>query len=482
MRVRSALAIVCVLVATFGGGLAALWTFSSDHRLSAGRVSLSVDPFHQGALDLYVPLVDWGVRFKDVRMPARLHVDVRAIDRAAVADLAQGGHVRVEGVRGEARDAIADYLRKLVVVVGLVALALGALTALAVRSPRVPRLRLLFGLAGAGAALWMAAVAVALPPRGRLDNPDYYARGTDIPVALRAVEDASRSAGTLSEELDDQLVGLARLVEAPGARRALGGLPRLTIASDLHNNVLALPTLRRAAARGPVLFPGDLTDSGTPLETRVVRRVVRTGRPFVFTAGNHDSDRLSRSLARAGAIVLTQRGRLLPGRRHGPMVVRVAGLRVAGYTSPNVRHAADGYRDRGSAITPAEQADFLGWLTPLVGHVDVVMVHEPQLVAAALHVLRADPPAHPLVFAVGHTHRQAVDADRDVAVVNGGTVGAGGTSNLGDGSSLGLAVLTYSARPFRPFAADLVRIDPGNGSAAARRVRLDQLGGAPAGR
>jgi hypothetical protein len=31
--------------------------------VSAGTIALSTSPFHGGALDLYVPLVDWGVRF-----------------------------------------------------------------------------------------------------------------------------------------------------------------------------------------------------------------------------------------------------------------------------------------------------------------------------------------------------------------------------------------------------------------------------------
>src|SRR6185503_9363197 len=110
------------------------------------------------------------------------------------------------------------------------------------------------------------------------------------------------------------------------------------------------------------------------------------------TAGNHDSDASMRRLARAGAIVLTQRGRLLPGRPAGPVVVRVAGVRIAGYTSPNARRRRDGYRDRGAEVTREQQADFLGWVLGLVGKVDIVMVHEPALVAGAVKVLRADPP------------------------------------------------------------------------------------------
>jgi predicted phosphodiesterase len=325
-------------------------------------------------------------------------------------------------------------------------------------------------VAAAGGVAWALAVAFLLAPRGRFDQVEYYARGSDIPVALRALEAATTSADRLSEELDSQLVGLARLVQAPGERPSLRGLPRFTVASDLHNNVLALPTLESAASGGPVLFAGDLTDRGSPLEASVSQRVVDAGHPFVFSAGNHDSDTLMRGLARRGAIVLTQRGRLRPGHRAGPVVADVHGVRVAGYTSPNLRRHSEGFRDHGADITREQQADFLGWLLPLVGKVDVVLVHEPALAAGALRVLRSDPPARPLLFVVGHTHRQAVDPTENITVVNGGTIGAGGTGNLPEHQVIGLAEVIYRARPFVPRAVDLVRIDPGDGSAKAQRV------------
>jgi hypothetical protein len=102
----------------------------------------------------------------------------------------------------------------------------------------------------------------------------------------------------------------------------------------------------------------------------------------------------------------------------------------------------------------------------------VVLVHEPALAAGALRVLRADPRARPPLFVVGHTHRQDVDADGGVTVVNGGTIGAGGTGNLPERQVLGLAEVIYRPKPFVPRAVDLVRIDPGDGSAKAQRVPL----------
>jgi predicted phosphodiesterase len=450
-----------------------LATFRQDHRLAVATVRMSVHPGGDGALALYVPLVDWGVRFPVVRLPAELRLDVRSVDRGAVERIARNQRVDVQALHGQVRGAVAAYLRTLVLLVLAGALALGGLVALAVRSREGPRVRWLLACAGAGAVACATVVALLLPPRGPLDEPRYFAHGADIPRALRLVESATRSSHQLGQELDGQLVGLARLVIDPAGLATTAGAPRLTLASDLHNNVLALPALRRAAAGGPLFFAGDLTDRGSPLEAAVTRTVVRAGHPLVFVSGNHDSTTLERGLAAAGAIVLSRRGRLRADGTYGPRVVRVAGLRVAGYDDPYLRrpgHAA--------ATDPhpsaAQQAAFDAWLHGLQRSVDVVMVHEPSLAAQALRRLAADPPSHPLALLVGHTHRQDLRAGGDVVVLNAGTAGGGGTGNLTEHQPIGVAVLLYALRPrFDPLAADLVTIDPGSGDVTASRRRID---------
>jgi predicted phosphodiesterase len=464
-----------VVLATLAGGLLGLSTFQQDKRLSVGTVSLSVEPFHPGALDLYVPLVDWGVRFDAVRLPVRLHADLRSVDRRAVERVAQAGSLDLTVVRRDARDAIASYLKALIAFVVACAALLGLLVASAVRSRAGPRLRWRGGVALATAAAIGIALVVLLPPRGAIDSPQYYAFGPDIPRALQAVEAVQRSSHNLDQELESQFVGLARLVVDPGRRTPLAGRPSFIVASDLHNNLLALPTLERAAGGGPVLFAGDVTDRGSPLETSLAKRIVRLGHPFVFVSGNHDSDTLEAELARDGAIVLTENGQLEPGGSRGDVIVSAAGLRIAGYSDPFVRRSREDFRDRyDRAPTPAMQDAFTAWLRPLIGKVDVVMVHEPALIAPALALLRDEPPSRPLVFVTGHTHQAAVEHFPGVAVVNGGSVGAGGTGNLAENTPIGLARLIYTADPaFQPLAADLVTIDPGTGSATARRERLD---------
>src|SRR5688500_10230919 len=137
---RRFLAVIAVVVATLGGALVAFSTYTAERDVSVGTVRISIEPFDSGALDLYAPIVDWGVRFPVVRMPARVKVDIRSVDREAVARVAEGGEVDVKELRGDAEDAIASYLRELIALTLAAALLLGTLAALALRAADV-RLR-----------------------------------------------------------------------------------------------------------------------------------------------------------------------------------------------------------------------------------------------------------------------------------------------------------------------------------------------------
>ena len=140
-RLRTPLAIALVVLAGIAGGLIALVSFREDKRLSVGTVTLSTTPFHRGALDVYVPLVDWGVRFRSVRFPARIHVDVRSVNRKAATRIAAAADVDVKSLRHEANDAIASYLRALLGIAFGASLAAGLVAAFALRSRAGPRPR-----------------------------------------------------------------------------------------------------------------------------------------------------------------------------------------------------------------------------------------------------------------------------------------------------------------------------------------------------
>lgn len=477
---RRALSIFFVVLATCAGSYLALVAYHQSTTLSVGEIRMSVSPGHRGALDVYVPLVDWGARFEAIQAPIRLRVDLQTVNRGVATGLAQGQSLDIEKVRIEAESALRTYLIRLFVLTVLAGAALGLLTAFAIRS-RVPRLRWTSSATVVVSIGIGVAMVLTIPPKGEISNPQYYAHGPDIPRALEAVAAAQRTPGALNQELDAQLVGLAQLVVEPGRRQSLSGQPTITVASDLHNNTVALSVLERAVGDGPLFFVGDLTDRGSPLETNLVRRVAHLGDPFVFVSGNHDSDYLSQELADEGAMVLTRRGRLKADGTFGPIINKAAGLRVAGYEDPFERKLADSFADvYETPMPPAEQYEFVQWLRPLIGKVDVVMVHESGLLGTALQVLKDEPPQSPIVFLVGHTHKTALAKQPGVTVINGGSIGAGGTGNLGESTPLSLARFVFTTQPsFQPLAADLVSIDPGTGNSSARREILEPVGSTP---
>ena len=364
-----------------------------------------------------MPLVDWGVRFEDaIRVPARLSVDLRTVDRATVASVAQGGSLDIQRVRAEARDAIAGYLRKLSRLAltargrsgcswrspSAIARDRGFATPSRPRSSRPPRSAVAF--------------VVLVPPRGEMDEPQYYAFGPDIPRALEAVEAAQRSTRQLDQELDAQLVGLARLVAEPAGRTPLADRPRITIASDLHNNFLAAPILERATDNGPLLFAGDLTDRGSPLEARLVSRVA--GSAPVRLRVRQPRLGLARARPRRARRGRADPARPAEGRRHVRRTDRRRRRAARGrlqrpVPAPLGRELPGPLR---AVPSPAQQDAFTAWLNTIIGEVDVVMVHEPALIEPALAILEDEPPDHPLVFVTGHTHQAAIEHEAAVTV------------------------------------------------------------------
>src|ERR687889_930674 len=93
------LTVLAVIAATLAGAYLALVSFRQERDLSVGSIRLSVSPGHRGALDVYVPLVDWGARFESIRLPVRLRVDLRTVDRRTVTRVAQAGTLDIQNVR-----------------------------------------------------------------------------------------------------------------------------------------------------------------------------------------------------------------------------------------------------------------------------------------------------------------------------------------------------------------------------------------------
>jgi hypothetical protein len=99
-----------------------------------------------------------------------------------------------------------------------------------------------------------------------------------------------------------------------------------------------------------------------------------------------------------------------------------------------------------------------------------VLVHENGLAQFLARQLQDQDYPHRLVILTGHDHRQHIDLYGHIAVVDGGTVGAGGVFGAAK-SPVGFAHLNL-APGGRLISADLVRAQPFTGSAQADRVVL----------
>jgi predicted phosphodiesterase len=326
-----------------------------------------------------------------------------------------------------------------------------------------------------GATIWQAQRTF---DERALDHPTYYARGAELVQLLDAAANARRAGDGYATKVQGAVRGFASLLADPGAGRIDDTQPAL-LASDLHNNRIALDSLRPYASDKPVFFVGDFGNTGSAAETRLLAPgIAALGRQVIAVSGNHDSSLMMRSLARRGAIVLTRDGVLRPDGRYGAPMVEFAGLRVAGFDDPQEWHGANPANPRRifsfaelpdpQQATERAQRQLLRWFDRLPRRPDVVLVHQnglAQWLARTLHDRGYD---RRLTILTGHDHRQHVTSYGAITVVDAGTVGASGLYGVGH-DSVGLGELHFNPGG-RLAAADLIAVEPVSGAAQAQRI------------
>ena len=251
-----------------------------------------------------------------------------------------------------------------------------------------------------------------------LDHPTFFARGAELVQLLDAATNARAAGDGYASKVQGAVSGFASLLTDPTAGRVDDTRPAL-LASDLHNNRVALDSLRDYARDKPVFFVGDFGNTGSADEARLLAPgVAGLGRSVVAVSGNHDSTIFMRSLARRGVTVLTRDGVLRADGSHGGPFADVAGLRVAGFDDPLEWHGGRPGDPRRifsfselpdpQQATDAAQQDLLRWYDGLPRPPDVVLVHQnglAQWLAEQLRIRGVDaaaddphrprpPPAH----------------------------------------------------------------------------------------
>src|SRR4029079_5539071 len=131
-----------------------------------------------------------------------------------------------------------------------------------------------------------------------LDHPTFYARGAELVQLLDAATNARAAGDGYVSKVQGAVSGFASLLTDPTAGRVDDTRPAL-LASDLHNNRVALDSLRDYARDKPVFFVGDFGNTGSADEARLLAPgIAGLGRDVIAVSGNHDSTIFMRSLAR----------------------------------------------------------------------------------------------------------------------------------------------------------------------------------------
>jgi predicted phosphodiesterase len=433
-------------------------------------------------VDVYVPIVDWGVRAEPYAAPVAFQLGFRSLDRDEARDALRSGPAaleRLESMRGD----LARIGRRALVraaALGVFGACLGGLLAGGVVGALLHRRRWLAYGAGIGLIVPLAYVAVVgatlrTVDYGAFQRPTFYAHGRELPRLLSFSDQLVTAGETYTRSYEEALAGLANLVVFASQGGGVMETPATTVllASDLHANALVLPVLDGYAQDKTVFLAGDVALLGTELESRLVPELSRLGTELVAVSGNHDSAPLMRDLVRAGATVLTRDGRLRSdGSTDGAVVVDVDGLAVAGYDDPLEAETAL-EEGRPLELTPEELAEeeraFVAWFDGLPRRPDVVVVHQHALAHALLDAVEPGDP--PLTILTGHDHEQHLDQNEATTLVDGGTVGAGGPFAIGE-QDVGFAEIHLGDDGVAR-TVDLIEVEPLTGNAQARRVVLD---------
>ncbi|MGH3023355.1 MAG: metallophosphoesterase family protein [Gaiellaceae bacterium] len=480
----AALVVLCAGLALAGSIVALRAAAPASHEVTLGTVDVEVAPAASGSVDVYVPVVAWGVRAEPYRAPVAVELEFRSLDRdAALAAMRTGGSAdaSLAVLETELRDVVSGALRR-AAAFALLGGLVGGLLGGSVAAGSLGRRRWLLLGPAAGLAASFAAVAVAGAGVSRFDysalrEPTFYAHGEELPRLLDFSERVLAAGDGYGDSYGEAVAGLTQLIAAAGdGGREPATIDRsIVVASDLHSNGLVLEALEGFTSGKAVFLVGDLTQRGTRVEAGILGSVARLGAPVVAVSGNHDSRPLMRAAAREGVIVLTEHGRLRPdGTTDGDPVVEVDGLLVAGWQDP-LESATGTFEGRllelkERALEDARR-EFLTWFAGLPERPDVVLVHRHGLAHALLGELAAEGGASVLIL-TGHDHRQHVETEGAHVLVDGGSVGAGGAFGVAEDPS-GFALVHLDADD-RAQSVDLVEVEPASGAASAHRVVIPE--------
>lgn len=449
-RVYSVFSAALYFVLSLAGAAAAVTLFGAEtFHWRAFDVEVSIGPATHGETRLvFAPLGE--VRARTHATPVAFYASLSGVSFDDLRQLVTSPPPRKE-LEADFLRAARDAIRSLVIR----QVALGALGALIV--PLLFRFRkarywlLCAAWGGAFVAVVFYSGLRTFNPAA-FNNPTYTGSLQQADWIITLVKDGFNKAEALSDKLRHVAANLNTLYGRINALPGTGAEPnaiRILHISDIHNNRAAVSFVRELAGRTGVdlvVDTGDLTDFGSPLETTLSDGLRQLPVPYVFVAGNHDSQ------ATVRAVAANPRAIILQGRP-----VQVAGLTLLGAPDPSSTRPGPGSVDTPVPALKVAADKLLQELDAANSagkQVDVVCVHDPKQAQAVLGKV-------PVVLC-GHEHRAYIETHGSTVLCNAGTTGAAGARYFDSrqGVPLTAAILAFSREPdHRLLYIDQVSLD-----------------------
>lgn len=446
-----------VLLSLLGAAFVVSVFGARTYHWRAFDIRVSVQPALRGQTRLdFAPIGE--VRARTHATPLTVTIRLASIDFERMKQL-----VLKPPPRAELEKEFAGAARRSLINLALWQITLGAAGALLV--PLFLRLRrarwwALAAACGAGFTALVFVGTLQTFDRKAFQSPTYTGSLREARWMIGFVTEAVGRAEALSDKLRNVANNLGtlygRIGAIPGLVQETETVKILHI-SDIHNNPAAVPFVRELAEKmkvDAILDTGDLTDFGTPLETRLSRGLAPGSIPYIFVAGNHDSQATVRAVrARPNTFILDGEP------------VTVAGLTFLGLPDPSSARAGNG-----SVNTSLEALEDAGdrmaaRYAAAMPPPDVVCVHNPRQAAPLLGLAR--------VVLCGHMHRASIETTDGTVICNAGTTGAAGARyfDRAEGVPFSAALLTFTRSPEkRLLFIDLVVLDGSLGQYSIRRT------------
>lgn len=389
------------------GGILLVGLFGySSYDVDGARLGFGIAPARHGITKLSVP--PFGeITASTHKTPVAINIVLEKIypnEISRVANKVGDGKDLVQKIELEGRKATKQFIIRLIVL----ATAGGAIGA-----ALSPRRRIYKAVAGA----LLGAVFIGGILFTTYNSYNIYAFKQPkysgvLAAAPWATEDIAKRLADI-KTFRREILGVARNVNSfyskiDAWQPIQGNTIKVLHVSDIHNNPVAIDLIKRVVKDfhiDLVIDTGDITDFGTPVETRLIEGISNLPVPYVFIPGNHESPETVAFMKGVKNVTV------LDGK-----MVDIRGITMIGFADP--ASAKPEPTPAGNNVMAAFRAQIISQLRAIHEKPLILAVHNPRAVKGLLGRVP--------VILVGHTHKAGLIEKGGFVENNAGTTGAAG--------------------------------------------------------